>query len=81
MVRNQLAREIISRIAMIVMAAILLAGGIIMLVMQLVVAFVSIYGLFIAGGLIVAGGYLFIAAFIPSVNTTCEPDDPRFRLK
>jgi hypothetical protein len=77
---NRLQREIISRIAMIILAGILLAGGIIIIAMEFYAGFISGYAILLAIGLIAAGGFLVFSAFI-SKDTLREPQDARYRIK
>jgi hypothetical protein len=78
---KQLAREIISRIAMVILGGILLAGGIIVAAMQFYAGVISAYALFLAIGLIAAGGFLIFAVFLPSQEVSNDPDDSRYRIK
>jgi hypothetical protein len=78
---KQLAREIISRIAMVILGGILLAGGIIVAAMQFYAGFISAYTLLLAIGLIAAGGFLIFAVFLPSQEVSNDPDDSRYRIK
>jgi len=84
---NRLEKEAVSRIAMVVMAILLMAvaAGMLVVVIALIHSdqvnelAVTLLGLSLA--LIAAGVYLLIGCFRPSVNIEREPDDPRYRIK